>query len=59
MSALQSRRLRYGVGAIRWVFVLLAALRLVFVLEFSGLDLNTPALLKPWVSACVSTCAWR
>lgn len=46
MSALQSRRLRYGVGAIGWVFVLLAALRLVFVLGFSGLDLNTPALLE-------------
>lgn len=46
MSALQSRRLRYGVGAIGLVFVLLAALRLVFVLGFSGLDLNTPALLE-------------
>lgn len=46
MSALQSRRLRYGLGAIGLVFVLLAALRLVFVLGFSGLDLNTPALLE-------------
>jgi len=46
MSALQSRRLRYGVGAIGLMFVLLAALRLVFVLGFSGLDLNTPALLE-------------
>lgn len=46
MSALQSRRLRYGVGAIGLVFVLLAALRLVFVLGFSGLPLNTPQLLE-------------
>ncbi|MGF6097600.1 LTA synthase family protein [Pseudomonas sp. 18175] len=46
MTALQSRRLRYGVGAIGWVFVLLAALRLVFVLGFSGLALNTPHLLE-------------
>lgn len=44
MGALQSRRLRYGVGAIGLVFVLLAVLRLVFVVSFSGLDLNTPAL---------------
>jgi len=46
MSALQSRRLRYGVGAIGLVFVLLAALRLVFVAGFSGLALNTPLLLE-------------
>ena len=46
MTALQSRRLRYGVGAIGLVFVLLAALRLVFVLGFSGLPLNTPHLLE-------------
>ena len=46
MSALQSRRLRYGMGAIGLVFVLLAALRLVFVLGFSGLDVTTPALLE-------------
>ncbi len=46
MSALQSRRLRYGMGAIGSVFVLLAALRLVFVLGFSGLDVTTPALLE-------------
>lgn len=46
MSALQSRRLRYGVGAIGLVFVLLAALRLVFVVGFSGLALNTPLLLE-------------
>lgn len=46
MSALQSRRLRYGVGAIGLVFVLLAALRLVFLLAFSGLALNTPQLLE-------------
>ena len=46
MGALQSRRLRYGVGTIGLVFALLAALRLVFVLGFSGLDVNTPALLE-------------
>lgn len=46
MSALQSRRLRYGVGAIGLVFVLLAALRLVFVVGFSGLAFNTPQLLE-------------
>ncbi|WP_248731572.1 LTA synthase family protein [Pseudomonas sp. MWU13-2517] len=46
MGALQSRRLRYGVGAIGLVFVLLAALRLVFVVGFSGLDLNTPGLME-------------
>lgn len=46
MSALQSRRLRYGVGAIGLVFVLLAALRLVFLVGFSGLAFNTPQLLE-------------
>ena len=46
MTALQSRRLRYGVGAIGLVFMLLAALRLVFVVGFSGLPLNTPHLLE-------------
>ncbi|OCR24561.1 sulfatase [Pseudomonas syringae] len=46
MSALQSRRLRYGMGAIGLVFVVLAVLRLVFVLGFSGLDFTTPALLE-------------
>lgn len=46
MGALQLRRLRYGVGAIGLVFVLLAVLRLVFLISFSGLDLNTPALLE-------------
>ncbi|MDP1098131.1 hypothetical protein Q6288_29070, partial [Klebsiella quasipneumoniae] len=46
MTALQSRRLRYGVGAIGLVFMLLAALRLVFVVSFSGLPLNTPHLLE-------------
>ncbi|SDA57593.1 Phosphoglycerol transferase MdoB [Pseudomonas sp. NFACC15-1] len=46
MGVLQSRRLRYGAGSIALVFVLLAALRLVFVLGFSGLALNTPALLE-------------
>jgi phosphoglycerol transferase MdoB-like AlkP superfamily enzyme len=46
MGVWQSRRLRYGVGAIGLVFVLLAALRLVFLISFSGLDLNTPALLE-------------
>ena len=43
---MQSRRLRYGVGAIGLVFVLLAALRLVFLISFSGLDLNTEGLLE-------------
>ena len=46
MTALQSRRLRYGVGAIGLVFVLLAALRLVFLISFSGLGLNTEGLLE-------------
>ncbi len=46
MGVLQSRRLRYGVGAIGLVFALLAALRLVFLISFSGLDLNTPALAE-------------
>lgn len=46
MGVLQSRRLRYGVGAIGLVFMLLAALRLVFLISFSGLALNTPALLE-------------
>ena len=38
MGCLQSRRLRYGVGAIGLVFALLALLRLVFVLGFSDID---------------------
>jgi phosphoglycerol transferase MdoB-like AlkP superfamily enzyme len=46
MGWLHSRRLRYGVGAIGLVFTLLAALRLVFVLGFSGVDLKEPALLE-------------
>ncbi|WLH83814.1 LTA synthase family protein [Pseudomonas sp. FP2338] len=46
MTALQSRRLRYGVGAIGLVFVLLAALRLVFLISFSGLGLNAEGLLE-------------
>ena len=46
MGVLQSRRLRYGMGAIGLVFALLAALRLVFLISFSGLDLNTPALAE-------------
>ncbi len=46
MSALQSRRLRYGMGAIGLVFVVLVVLRLVFVLGFSGLEFTTPALLE-------------
>lgn len=46
MGVLQSRRLRYGVGAIGLVFALLAALRLVFLISFSGLDLNTPGLAE-------------
>ncbi len=40
MGWLQSRRLRYGVGAAGLVFLLLALLRLVFVLGFSGLDIS-------------------
>ncbi|MDQ3597873.1 MAG: sulfatase-like hydrolase/transferase, partial [Pseudomonadota bacterium] len=46
MGWLHSRRLRYGVGAIGLVFALLAALRLVFVWGFSGVDLRDPALLE-------------
>lgn len=46
MGVLQSRRLRYGVGAIGLVFALLAALRLMFLISFSGLDLNTPWLAE-------------
>lgn len=38
MGWLQSRRLRYGVGAIGLAFLLFAGLRLVFVLGFSGFD---------------------
>ncbi|GAB7529948.1 alkaline phosphatase family protein [Pseudomonas sp. 3A(2025)] len=44
MGVLQSRRLRYGMGAIGMVWLLLASLRLVFVLGFSGVDLRTPDL---------------
>lgn len=44
MGALQSRRLRYGVGAIVLVWLLLSGLRLVFLLGFSGLELRTPDL---------------
>lgn len=40
MGWLQSRRLRYGVGAAGLTFLLLALLRLVFVLGFSGLDIS-------------------
>ncbi|WP_180698738.1 LTA synthase family protein [Pseudomonas crudilactis] len=40
MGWLQSRRLRYGVGAAGLAFLLLALLRLVFVLGFSGLDIS-------------------
>lgn len=46
MGWLQSRRLRYGVGAIGLVFALLVGLRLIFLLGFSGVDLRTPALLE-------------
>jgi len=46
MGWLQSRRLRYGMGAIGLIFALLAGLRLVFVLGFSGVDLREPALLE-------------
>ncbi|ROM42864.1 sulfatase [Pseudomonas protegens] len=40
MGGLQSRRLRYGVGAIGLVFGLLALLRLLFAVGFSGVDLT-------------------
>lgn len=40
MGWLQSRRLRYGVGAAGLTFLLLALLRLVFVLGFSGVDVS-------------------
>ena len=40
MGGLQSRRLRYGVGAIGLVFGLLALLRLLFAVGFSGVDLS-------------------
>ncbi|PTS98236.1 sulfatase, partial [Pseudomonas sp. HMWF006] len=40
MGWMQSRRLRYGVGAAGLVFLLLALLRLVFVLGFSGIDIS-------------------
>ncbi len=50
MGWLQSRRLRYGVGATVLAFLLFAALRLVFVLGFSGFDLvqfvKNPQLLE-------------
>lgn len=38
MGWLQSRRLRYGVGAAGLAFLLFALLRLAFVLGFSGID---------------------
>ena len=40
MGWLQSRRLRYGVGAAGLAFLLFAVLRLVFVLGFSGIAPN-------------------
>ncbi len=40
MGGLQSRRLRYGVGAIGLVFGLLALLRLLFAVGFSEVDLS-------------------
>lgn len=40
MGWLQSRRLCYGVGAAGLTFLLLALLRLVFVLGFSGVDVS-------------------
>jgi phosphoglycerol transferase MdoB-like AlkP superfamily enzyme len=40
MGWLQSRRLRYGVGAAGLTFLLLALLRLGFVLGFSGVDVS-------------------
>ena len=62
MGWLQSRRLRYGVGASGLVFLLLALLRLVFVLGFSGVDSahlsTTRNCAKPSASVCVSTCVW-
>ena len=48
MGWLQSRRLRYGVGAAGLAFLLFAVLRLVFVLGFSGIApsefIDNPAL---------------
>ncbi|MEB0045547.1 MULTISPECIES: LTA synthase family protein [unclassified Pseudomonas] len=50
MGWLQSRRLRYGAGAIGLMFLLFVMLRLIFVLGFSGIDpravVDTPSLLK-------------
>lgn len=46
MGGLYSRRLRYGIGAIGLVFVLLVCLRLIFVLGFSGVGLQEAALLE-------------
>ena len=46
MGGLYSRRLRYGIGAIGLVFALLVCLRLIFVLGFSGVDLQEAALLE-------------
>lgn len=61
MGGLQSRRLRYGVGAIGLVFGLLALLRLLFAVGFSGVDLSAAdqreAILQTSASACASTCA--
>ena len=49
MGWLQSRRLRYGVGAAGLAFLLFATLRLVFVLGFSGVDLNEFADNPQWL----------
>ncbi|MGE8186845.1 LTA synthase family protein [Pseudomonas sp. NPDC086278] len=49
MGWLQSRRLRYGAGAIGLMFLLFAVLRLVFVLGFSGVDLRAVAANPQWL----------
>ncbi|NBA94927.1 LTA synthase family protein [Pseudomonas sp. R5(2019)] len=49
MGWLQSRRLRYGAGAIGLMFLLFAMLRLVFVLGFSGIDVRAVADNPQWL----------
>ncbi|MCU1759758.1 LTA synthase family protein [Pseudomonas sp. 14P_8.1_Bac3] len=49
MGWLQSRRLRYGAGAIGLMFLLFAMLRLVFVLGFSGVDIRAMADNPQWL----------
>lgn len=62
MGCLQSRRLRYGVGAAGLTFLLFALLRLVFVLGFPALRSASLSIIrscaKPSASACVSICGW-